>query len=1063
MDSGEITYRQQRKYCGKARCRKCRDGIGHGPYWFAFHMVDGKTVQTYIGKQLPPDVQAAQGASASLLSARQLGRAHQRPLVGRDTEQQAMLSLLLAVEQGTQRPPLKHRADAPLHTQHQTAQCVLLLGEAGIGKTRLAEEVGLLAQQRGWLVLWGRTYLQESAVPYHLWIEVLRKAMTKANKRMLARNALALGPLLTLLPELQKMLATDAPHPGEQEQHLLWEAVYRLLTLMSERGPLLVILDDVQWADESSVKLLAYLSPRLKDYPLIVIATCREHELSPDHPLHSQLANLRQEHAVLSLPLSPLSNEQIGVIISAIPHLPEAIVQQIEAKAAGNPLFAEELARSLDPALSVPSTSSAAADTAFPLPDTITAVFDQRMERLSRACQQLLGKAAVLGNSFDFRLIKAMEARSSTDEDTILDLLEEALQAGVLIEEEVRPRIIYHFWHPLLVSHLYSELSATRRANLHRQAAGIVRQAYRGREDEGAATIVYHLIRGGSDTEQIVHYAELAGDRAYRLSAYREAVHYYRLAIDHRGSLPDNASPDEHLHLALISEQLGECLTIQGDYEEARRCYEKTLKIRSRVLPFTFPRDEWYEAQIDALLWSEIGWTWKYVGDIPRARQCCEHGKQVLQEASIVAGPAWAGLHYQQSYLCWQEGKYEEARSSAQEALSLFEETLSHQPRGGRTSTSTRLQRTLEGDPVDLGRMHTLLAEIATTLGQSAEATAHYHTALAIFEQHDRQREVANVCCNLGDLYLRRADHSLAQSSLLRALSIAERTGDRATQAVAFGNLGVLARRRGNLPEATAWYRRAITLAEQITDPVYISLGQSYLAAVLHEQGNLQEATIAIRRAVVSGRTISPCLGFALITLGWMRVAQVLAHEEGDLGAPGQAGHSRSAACTRLLTSACTTVQRALALLGLDAETRTEGELAQAHISLLLGNLETALTHTKDTLEEAQRNGQSALIARAWLLLGAVLLEYEKPEQAGMYCEQALEAFQATGMKVEWARAQVYYSMALLQRGKAEEGTSRQGLAFLQEAAQVFEACQARLDLQVVEHLLTRYTTQANS
>ena len=580
-------------------------------------------------------------------------------------------------------------------------------------------------------------------------------------------------PLTALLPELHSLLtqvALPSSQSPEQEQLRLWEATRELLTVISAGSPLLIVLDDVQWADRSSCELFAYLARRLYSLPMVIIGTCRENELGSSHPLRLLLTDLQREHAVETVQLQPLSDEQIGAIVSHVPYLTEPAVQYIQTRAAGNPFFAEELARTV-------GTSSTGGPSIAPnhlgdiipaLPDTIAAALNLRLSRLSSACQRLLSKAAVLGSSFEFHLISAMEASTpGSNEDTVLDLVEEAMQSGMLTEEGTGTRITYQFWHPLLVTHLYENISAARRASFHRRAAEVLRQEYQGREEEGAATITHHLVTGGAPSQQIAHYAELAGNRAYGLSAYPDAERYYRLAVEHLepgAQSSTGANTDEQAHVASLLEFLGECTRLQGKYEEARHIYEQALEIckQQPLLPSSAvtqiesisatpqaPLDGVsaemqgsQEAQIQAMLWCEVGGTWYDVGNNIQALQCYKHGERVLQEAHITEGPAWATIRLQQSYVSWREGNYEQAGQNAQEALQLFERVLAQQGQGSQhLRHSTRIRRTLAGSPVELGRTHALLGLIANGAGQSTEATNRWNSALATFEQYDCQRD----------------------------------------------------------------------------------------------------------------------------------------------------------------------------------------------------------------------------------------------------------------------------------------------------------------------------------
>ena len=542
----------------------------------------------------------------------QIGRMHQFPLVGREQELDALRRLVTTSETTAKfkLPGQKKTVTSPFDAQRHP-QSHLLMGEVGIGKTRLAEEVGREARQRGWAVAWSRLYAQEGSIPYRVWIEVLRKAIEQSRRQggsqsnttptppstslvytglplSIAQHPNFYQPLSTLLPELQNLLpASVFPSSSpEQEQLRLWEAVRELLTTISEGTPLLIVLDDLHWADRSSCELLAYLARHIHGYPIVILGTCRDNELSDSSPLRSLLTDLQREHVMETLSLQPLSDEQITTLItqtltntqdSALSSQPtHPAFSYIQSHAAGNPFFAEELARTLLAGTSGHASSAGDRLTASTLPETITAVLDLRLARLSPACRRVLGKAAVLGGSFEFSTLCFMDANTSdSNEEVVLELIEEALDAGMLTEEGIGTRITYQFWHPLLVSHLYESQSAARRANLHRRAAEILLKLYARREEEGAATISYHLLEGGAGSDQLAYYSELAGNRAYALSAYPEAEKHYRLALEHI-----NNSIDEHLHRASLLELLGECTSIQGKYEEARLFYEQAFDAR---------------------------------------------------------------------------------------------------------------------------------------------------------------------------------------------------------------------------------------------------------------------------------------------------------------------------------------------------------------------------------------------------------------------------------------------------------------------------------------------------
>ncbi|WP_376793884.1 DUF6788 family protein [Thermogemmatispora sp.] len=1010
----------------------------------------------------------------------QVGRQHQSPLVGREEELERLRTVMhLCEQQRRVRLGNRRRALISPFDQPRQAQCVLLAGEAGIGKTRLAEEVGREAQQRGWAIAWSRVYAQESNVPYRPWTEVLRNAESRGfwQVQEISRRPLLYQPLSVLLPELNALPHVEfaSPLSPEDEQRRLWEATLDLLTMISERTPLLVVLDDMHWADPSSCELLAYLVRHLQQRAIMVIATYRDTELPEEHPLRTLLPHLQREQVALRLEIEPLSEEQIASLVA---HLPEPLVHYIQKQAGGNPFFAEELARTLAGA-SPELVEQLLAEMGggrpqqelgrtLPLPETIAAVLDLRLRRLSSACQRLLSNASVLEGAFEFGEILQLEqlGGSNIDEPTLLDLLEEALHEGVLVEEGAGTRISYHFWHPLLGLHLYQRLSGARRASLHRRAALVLERKYAGREAEGAATITQHLVKGGGEAAAISRYAELAGDHAYALSSYGEAEYYYRLAIQYLQASQGRPlalwSQEERLHLADLYELLAYSLRVQSRPEEARHFYERLLEVRNYQRQPASPEEALYEAQYQAMIWVEIGWTWYDANDNARALDCCERSAQILQQFQIEKSPAWASIYRERGYIAWQVGDYQLALREANRALQLFEQNLERASIRlplDKPLRQTNINTSLMGDQVDVALTHRLLGSILNSVGQTREALYHLKMALTIFEQYNRYRDIAAACCNIGHAHLSIAQLPAAQAAFRRALMLAERLGDTLLQAVIISNLGILAARLGGLDLAEREFKRSLRMAEKASDRIYLCFWNAFLAATLQRQMKSQEAAQSMRKALSAAifLNLQPCLGFALVALGTMRLTQAmyeLARRPVEaLQPPGR--ESPAGRARHCLKRARQILERALALEQLESETLIEGKLALAQVLLLLNELEQAHKLTSELLATLNAHERVLEFTKAQFLQGTLLLAQGAGAQAERQINQALSTLHNKGLKIEYSHS--IYFLSLLVSSKNVRLSKAKFLPQLRDALALFRDCQDKLAYEATHHLLESF------
>ncbi|MGB8345625.1 MAG: DUF6788 family protein [Ktedonobacteraceae bacterium] len=1058
-------------------------------------------------------------SSAAFSAANQFGRANQSPLVGREQEMHALRQLLLSLEQPTSEQSRAITANGPTRRVEKLAHHIALLtGEAGIGKTRLAEELSHEAASRGWSVAWSRAYEQEGAIPYRPWIEVLRTLLPHlpVTKMVAAVQTRALGEasaspyaptalekLSTLLPELRGFLPLGSREypalPPEQERLHLWEATLEMLSMLSQSLPLLLVLDDLHWTDDSSRELLAYLVRHLRDQRILLVGTCRDIELAPNDSLRTLIADLRREQAVVTFAVQPLSVSQIGSLVA---HLPQNVVQHIQTQAGGNPFFAEEMARVSETSFAAPDIKMAEAELdhaaaallqeerARPLvdsglPEGIAAVLERRLGKLSVECLALLSKAAVLGGAFELGPLLSMA--SEHNEDTVLDLLEEALHAGLLTEEGTGTRITYHFWHPLIVSHLYDRLSVARRAQLHRRAAKSLIFTNQGREKEVAAAITHHLSKGGSDPAQIAYYAELAANQAYSLAAYAEAKQYYLLTMqtitgdtilgqsNAHALLPTQAEGTwraniDLLHIAHLLELVCECAIVQGDFEEARTFYERILELRNLQAGDFSEIERQQEAQIQAMIWREIGRTWSWNGNYKQAHQCYQRGKQLLQEAGITSGTAWACVYLEYGRIRVLEGNYDEARRCVLEALEMLEKALEERKKAAperwqrlteniprpRHSLQTQIERVITGDPLEVGRARELLGLIAANVGQYAEALQYLHEALEIFKRHDLVAAMVKVCGNLGAVYLTRAENALAQPYMRQALELAERIGNLPMIAFVTGNLGEMETRRGNLLQAEEWFKSSLQVAERTNEPEHICWCCVALAGTLQDLGQFEEAAASIRRALTISRAMKNAKnsGGALVALGDLRITQAVIAGKLQGNDIDREPAQPSPNGKRLLLRACSTLRRALATEGLEVEAAIEGRLLLASANYMLGNQATARQIALQTLQDAATYELTRLQARTLRLLGRILAAQKQYEQADAYFEEALGVFRQHEMRLDYARALHGYAISLLARGAFETCLRQKGLEALREARSIFDGCHAMVDLRWIEQEL---------
>ena len=406
-------------------------------------------------------------------------------------------------------------------------QLILVQGEAGIGKSRLlAELVWRLSQGQpgGWTVLEGHCYEAERSLPYHPFVDALAPLAAALDPADLGLADVWLAELARLLPDLAGALpAGQAQH----DQRRLFEAVARFLTALP--APLLLILDDLHWADAGTLQLLAYLVRHLADAPILFVAAARSEDIEPD--LANTLWRLEREGRLVTLRLPRLSPQATTRLVREMGHVDsESLGARLYSETEGNPLFTVEIVRSLQESGALQAGAGRRA--ALALPASVVAVIQTRLARLAPATREFLAACSVFRRDFTFDAARQV---SGQGENAALDALDELLHTGLLNEISApgeEPR--YTFSHDKVRQVVYTGLSAARCMTLHRRAVTALGAPADARDAERVA---YHAYQGQLWEEGLT-WSLAAAEGARAVYAFATAALLYQQALDCLGRLP---------------------------------------------------------------------------------------------------------------------------------------------------------------------------------------------------------------------------------------------------------------------------------------------------------------------------------------------------------------------------------------------------------------------------------------------------------------------------------------------------------------------------------------------
>ena len=482
------------------------------------------------------------------------------------------------VERDLERADLRQSLGAALGGH---GSLVLITGEAGIGKSRLVHELAADAEARGARVLIGHAVEMEGATPYLPFVEILEQALVSPQSSEAFREALGdAGPeLARMVPGLRRAIP-DLPQPielpADQARRFLWISVQEFLERASRVQPLMLVLEDLHWADESTLLLLEHLAPTFESMPELCLGTYRDNEVGSTHPLARTVAQLRRRRLATRIPLEPLTGTGVAALVRGLARQepPPDLLNVIGSESEGNPFFVEEVFLHLaESGRLLDQEGRFRTDLRmeeFDVPETVRLVIGERLGRLSDGTRDVLAAAATSGRTFDPEVVAHA---AHIDAAALLAALDEAERASVIGPAEAGGTR-HSFTHELTRQTLLAEISSVKRQDLHARTAAALESVDAEDVEEHAAEVAYHLGHAGPGVEphRFIRYLRLAGDQAATAAVFDEAVAHFEHALELVAVSDEGARAE-------ILERLAMALRNVGRWDDALRTMNSALDL----------------------------------------------------------------------------------------------------------------------------------------------------------------------------------------------------------------------------------------------------------------------------------------------------------------------------------------------------------------------------------------------------------------------------------------------------------------------------------------------------
>ena len=894
--------------------------------------------------------------------------------------------------------------EAVYRAVHGEGGLVFVHGEAGIGKTRLVRELGAYAQSRGVQVLHGRCpalFRMDGVPPYILWKEVIKDYLETCTPEQLYR-VIGFYPaeVAKLVPEISQKLRTipqSFPISPEQEQNRLFEAVSQFTTNISQETPLLVILDDLQWTDPSSLLLLHYLARGVQKTPLLLLGAYRSTDIDSKHPLTPVLAELKRERLPQSVSLKRMSLDDISEMIRQIleqDDVPPEFCKMVYEKTKGNPFFAEEVIESLKEEEVIYREEGRwkfKEISKIEFPESVKNVLKGRFSRMDDECRNVLTLASFVGNDFT---LEAMCALTGIEENKLLELMDRILKTGLIKEREVRGEGVCSFADILVRDVVYEEVSLLKRKKLHGVVGCALERVYAKTIDEHLGELASHFLESG-DKDKALGYFLKAGEKAAKIFASAEAASYFQSALrlleEKEGGLPERGR---------VLEELGDIKRLVGEYDASIRYWNDVLLWKQLDEKETMAR---LHRKMASVSWLSMGETKKAKEHHEAAFKILETEPESVELASLyedMAGMVAMGA----------SGDMADALSWGEKAVELAKKLNAYEI---------------------MARSYMWLGEIFSWLGEREKAHECFERALKIALDNGYMETAAWAYDDLA-VWIPPEEKEKGQEYFERALTLAKKVGAADWIALISLHLSHSYFGMGKLSKAVSMAEESVSLNRKIENMIQLNWSLSWLGIFYEILGETDKSVQCFNEAVDISKGLDDFQAVlsAFVGLGWSYYRKQEYEKAKELMEKGYEAAEKHGA--KWIIWSQWIIKTYL----------ESGEIEKA--KRLIDNMQ----------EFALKEKSKTRTAYAHALRATMLRIQEKWEESAEEFKESIREFDALGAR-QWNMYDfadyVLYEYARVYLDRDKEGDREKAHDLLNQALEMFQKMGAKKDIEKVE------------